>query len=316
MTLSTSADPLEILVVADEVDEYSSALPGLQLDVVRTGEGYGPNIARSVVFDDVAIGSGVVQFPVLGRTDIGDTDVVFGLVNSAPPGSRWCEIDVRPGTLLIYGPGSEHAAVSPAGIGYSFTLVDVRALEEHADEVELPIHSPERGEIRALAPSQRTKPLLRLLGSLRDPLAPAALRRVTRRDALHAAAAALGDNSLRRRVGQGRRLDSRRLVSVCVEYADGIGRTPSLPELCLVAHVSERRLRTAFTDTVNLPPIRYFRYRLLNQARQRLLDSARSGVTVSGVAADHGFGHFGRFANGYQELFGELPSATVGTLER
>jgi AraC family ethanolamine operon transcriptional activator len=71
-------------------------------------------------------------------------------------------------------------------------------------------------------------------------------------------------------------------------------------------------LRTAFTDTVNLPPIRYFRYRLLNQARQRLLDSARSGATVSGVAADHGFGHFGRFANGYQELFGELPSATVG----
>ena len=26
----------------------------------------------------------------------------------------------------------------------------------------------------------------------------------------------------------------------------------------MVAHVSERRLRTAFTDTVNLPPIRYF----------------------------------------------------------
>jgi AraC-like DNA-binding protein len=310
--MTPTADPLEILVVADEVDEYSSALPGLRLDVVRTGEGYGPNIARSVVFDDVAIGSGIVQFPVLGRTVIGDTDVVFALVTSALPGSRWCEIDVQPGTLLIYGPGSEHAAVSPAGIGYSFTLGDVRALEEHADELELPVHAAERGRVRVLPSNQRTKPLRRLLSSLRDPLAPAAFRRVTRRDTFRAAAAALADDSLERRVGQRRRLDSRGLVSVCVEYADAIGRTPSIPELCLVAHVSERRLRSAFTDTVNLPPIRYFRYRLLNQARQRLLDSPQSGVTVSDVAADHGFEHFGRFANGYQKLFGELPSATVG----
>jgi AraC-like DNA-binding protein len=314
--MTPSADPLEILVVADEVDEYSSALPGLRLDVVRTGEGYGPNIARSVVFDDVAVGSGVVQFPVLGRTDIGDTDVVFALVTSAPPGSRWCEIDVQPGTLLVYGPDSEHAAVSPAGIGYSFTLVDVRALAEHADRLELPIHAAERGVVRELAANQRTTPLRRLLSRLRDPLAPAAFRRATRRDTLHAIAVALADDSLRRRVGHGRRIDSRGLVNVCVEYADAIGRTPSIPELCLVAHVSERRLRTAFTDTVNLPPIRYFRYRLLNQARQRLLDSAQNGVTVSDVAAEHGFGHFGRFANGYQKLFGELPSATVGTLDR
>jgi hypothetical protein len=65
--MTPSVDPLEILVVADEVDEYSSALPGLQLDVVRTGEGYGPNIARSVVFDDVAIGSGVVPRPGQNR---------------------------------------------------------------------------------------------------------------------------------------------------------------------------------------------------------------------------------------------------------
>jgi hypothetical protein len=172
--MTPSADPLEILVVADEVDEYSSALPGLRLDVVRTGEGYGPNIARSVVFDDVAIGSGIVQFPVLGRTDIGDTDAVFALVTSAPPGSRWCEIDVQPGTLLIYGPGSEHAAVSPAGIGYSFTVVDVRALEEHADELELPVYAAERGRVCVLPSNQRTKPLRRLLSSLRDPLAPAA----------------------------------------------------------------------------------------------------------------------------------------------
>jgi AraC-like DNA-binding protein len=314
--MTPSVDSLEILVVADEVDEYSSALPGLQLDVVRTGEGYGPNIARSVVFDDVAIGSGVVQFPVLGRTDIGDADVVFALVTSAPPGSRWCEIDVRPGTLLIYGPGSEHAAVSPAGIGYSFTPVDVRALEEHADQLQLPIHGVERGLIRELAANRHTTPLRRLLSSLRDPLTSAAFRWVTRRDTLHAIAVALADDSLQRRVGHGRRIDSRRLVSVCIEYADAIGRTPSIPELCMVAHVSERRLRTAFTDTVNLPPIRYFRYRLLNQARRRLLDSAQNGVTVSDVAAEHGFGHFGRFANGYQELFGELPSATVGTLDR
>jgi AraC family ethanolamine operon transcriptional activator len=163
---------------------------------------------------------------------------------------------------------------------------------------------------------QRTRPLRRLLSGLRDPLVPAAFRRVSRRETLHAVAVALADDSLKRRVEHGRRIDSRGLVSGCIEYADAIGRVPSISELCLVAHVSERRLRTAFTDTVNLPPIRYFRYRLLNQARRRLLDSVQSGVTVSDVAAAHGFEHFGRFAAGYRELFGELPSATAGTLER
>ena len=36
------------LVVADEVDAYAAACPGIRLDVVRTGVGFGPDVVRSL----------------------------------------------------------------------------------------------------------------------------------------------------------------------------------------------------------------------------------------------------------------------------
>ncbi len=70
---------------------------------------------------------------------------------------------------------------------------------------------------------------------------------------------------------------------VCVVYVDAIGRMPSMAELSMVAHVSERRLRDAFGDTMGVPPIKYFRYRLLTVARERLLTGCRECVSVSYV---------------------------------
>jgi AraC family ethanolamine operon transcriptional activator len=129
-------------------------------------------------------------------------------------------------------------------------------------------------------------------------------------DMFHAAVAALSVERSARGTRWRSKIESRDVVHVCIEYADAIERTPTISEMCLVAHVSERRLRTAFTDILGVPPLRYFRYRALTNARRGLLNDGTPGHNVGTVASDQGFHNFGRFARHYEATFGELPSAT------
>ena len=132
-------------------------------------------------------------------------------------------------------------------------------------------------------------------------------------DTIPAAMAALSNLDAEHEAGVGARVDSRILVHVCIEYSEAIGRIPTISEMCLVAHVSERRLRRAFQDTFAMAPVRYFRQRFLTQARWRLLSEECSEQTVSNIASDLGFHNFGRFARHYDETYGELPSVTLQT---
>lgn len=84
---------------------YRDAIPGLDLDVVRTGTGVGPNIVLSSKDEGVTVASGIIQFPLLGRTTVPDDSVAAALIIEAPPGSRWCGADLEPGSTPIYGPG-------------------------------------------------------------------------------------------------------------------------------------------------------------------------------------------------------------------
>jgi AraC-like DNA-binding protein len=299
------------LVVADEVGAYAAALPGVRLDVVRTGVGFGPDVVRSLVTDDATIASAVIGFPTLDRADLADDLLVAALVTAAPPGSRWSEMDLEPGTVFLYGPGAEHIGISPAGTGFSLAFIELERIEQLVDRLQLPIRLPGRGSVEALDPTPSVRTLAATLSSRRDPVASEAFGSANALSALHAVTAVLSEDSRNVRGGVWNGIDNRQVVHVCVVYVDAIGRMPSMAELSMVAHVSERRLRDAFGDTMGVPPIKYFRYRLLTVARERLLTGCRECVSVSYVSMDLGFGHFGRFAARYEKLFGELPSETL-----
>ena len=49
----------------------------------------------------------------------------------------------------------------------------------------------------------------------------------------------------------------------------------------------------------------------MSAVRRRLAQACAGTDTVSGIAADHGFLHWGRFAAGYRAMFGELPVETL-----
>ena len=58
-------------------------------------------------------------------------------------------------------------------------------------------------------------------------------------------------------------------------------------------------------------PIHYLWLRRMHLARRALAAATSDGLTVTGVAADYGFGELGRFAVEYRTLFGESPSLTL-----
>jgi AraC-like DNA-binding protein len=82
-------------------------------------------------------------------------------------------------------------------------------------------------------------------------------------------------------------------------------------DLCRAAGVSERALEYAFKEVMGLTPMAYLVRLRLHRARQALLAGTHGSTTVSAVALDWGFWHFGDFSRAYKECFGELPSDTL-----
>ena len=94
------------------------------------------------------------------------------------------------------------------------------------------------------------------------------------------------------------------------------GEAPGLKTLCRVTGVGARTLEAAFREVTGISPLQFSRVRRLNAARHVLATGDPEDVSVKSAALSHGFWHLGRFAHDYKMLFGESPSATLGSLRR
>lgn len=302
------------LSVVDGVDGYTRSVAGVQVEAVRSGLGTGPNRVLTVHDEGLMFTSSDIGFPLRTRTTVGDDHVIVGCVLAAPPGSRWCEFDLRPGTVVAYGSGAEHTGVSLPGLRFEFATVTADRLGECADRIGSPLELPNRGEVRDLT----SAPIAPEIFSSMPELAAAAARgraSLPRAEdaVLVAVVRALTETDHAMPAHRRRGIDSRHVVHQCMDYVDATGRIPSISELCLAAHVSERKLRQAFIDEFDVPPTRFFREWALTMARQRLRTAGDDGRTVSEIAFDLGFAHLGRFAIFYRELYDETPSTTLRT---
>jgi AraC family ethanolamine operon transcriptional activator len=86
---------------------------------------------------------------------------------------------------------------------------------------------------------------------------------------------------------------------------------PTIADLCEVAQVSERTLEYAFQDRYGMTPNIYLRFYRINGAHKVLRAADSASTTVTKVATDWGFWHFGRFSSHYRMFFGEKPSETL-----
>lgn len=83
---------------------------------------------------------------------------------------------------------------------------------------------------------------------------------------------------------------------------------PPLDEVCRQVGASLRKLNYCFQEVVGLAPNRYIRALRLNAARRELRRGAGPRRSVSEVAVQWGFSHFGRFSGEYKRQFCESPS--------
>lgn len=86
-------------------------------------------------------------------------------------------------------------------------------------------------------------------------------------------------------------------------------RAVSLSELVAVAGVSERTLQQSFLRYRGQSPSDFSRDLRLGLAREAIV--SRGDVSITAIALEFGFNHFGRFAQSYGARFGERPSVTL-----
>ena len=102
------------------------------------------------------------------------------------------------------------------------------------------------------------------------------------------------------------------IVKTCENYTLNLeDRRPYLSELCAAANVSERTLQYAFHDIMGMSPLTYLHRLRLHRARDELRKAESGTTTVTDVAMNWGFWHFGEFSRAYKNCFGELPSKTL-----
>lgn len=103
-----------------------------------------------------------------------------------------------------------------------------------------------------------------------------------------------------------------RIVTIAEKYAlVNAGERLYVSHLCRATAVSERTLEVAFNETLGLSPVAYLNRLRLHRVRDALRTPARHAKTVSAIALDWGFWHFGDFSRAYKDCFGELPSQTL-----
>ena len=110
---------------------------------------------------------------------------------------------------------------------------------------------------------------------------------------------------------------TRQTQSVIVKAAEDytlskVGQRIYVSDLCKATATSERALEYSFKTVMGLSPVQFLARLRLHRAREALLKAPTGGAsTVSTIALEWGFWHFGEFARAYKELFDELPSDTL-----
>jgi len=102
------------------------------------------------------------------------------------------------------------------------------------------------------------------------------------------------------------------IVKTCEDFTLSLdGRRPYMSELCAAAKASERTLQYAFQNIMGMSPLTFLHRLRLHRARDELRKANSGSTTVTDVAMNWGFWHFGDFSRAYRNCFGETPSSTL-----
>lgn len=286
----------------DDVDSIEFVIPGVQLGFSRTDAVPGTTTFRSAAHPGVSVHEISIGFSMYGSGQIDDSSLVVVVpVKAGTDSTKWEGESAFVGMAEIYGPGASHTAVDAAGWSLLVQCVEMEAVAEAADVLGLTIGDWDRRRSRLNLSKRLAQWAQSGFNELDSGADGSAL--------VHSVVEAIATPVARE--GADRRVPSAAIVGQVEEYLDARGAWfPPIAELCAVAHVSERRLRSAFIEQYDLPPARVLRLRALRDVHRHLANAADS-TTVTEVATAHGFRHLGDFSRYFRDVFGSTPSETL-----
>jgi AraC-like DNA-binding protein len=86
----------------------------------------------------------------------------------------------------------------------------------------------------------------------------------------------------------------------------------TLASVCQASYSSPRALEYGFREIFGVSPIAYLRCARLSRVKRELHGSAYTSGRITQLAMKWGFWHLSQFSKDYYDLFGELPSVTLG----
>lgn len=86
----------------------------------------------------------------------------------------------------------------------------------------------------------------------------------------------------------------------------------TLATVCQASYCSPRALEYGFREIFGVSPIAYLRCARLSRVKRELHGSLYSSGRITQLAMKWGFWHLSQFSKDYYDMFGELPSVTLG----
>lgn len=311
-------------VTVTELDDPTAVGGGIELidqEVVQLGAV--PFLARRVIvrLEDIAVVFHSTSIRVRAHTSVRSGLVAYvvfgpqasGTVNGLP---------VRPGLVLAAEPGAEARFVVDAGWNdVTFfvppqELISQLAARQREGELRLPhgVQLMQVNERRGHRLFEWGKRLVDTAARQPDLFNEHMKERLAARvELVETLLATLGgavdrEPAERDRTGGAHSLIVKKVESYALSH---VGENLYVSDLCEAAGVSERTLEYAFKEIMGLTPMAYLIRLRLHRARQALLAATQGSTTVSTVALDWGFWHFGDFSRAYKACFGERPSDTL-----
>jgi len=318
---STNAHPAVTVTELDDPAAAGASIELLDQDVLQLH--VVPFRARRVIvrLEDAAVVFHSTSLRVRTHTSVRSGLIAYVTFGPHAKGTV-SGLPVRPGLVLAAEPGAEARFVSDAGWESITFLVPPQEVIAQLTARQRESESPLPHGVQMLqVDGRRGQQLFDWGKRLVDTAArqPALFndrrqeRLAARVELLETLLATLGEAVDREPAGGDRTRQAQSLIVKTVEsYAlSRVGDPLYVSDLCRAAGVSERTLEYAFNEIIGLTPVAYLLRLRLHRVRQALLAATQGSTTVSAVALNWGFWHFGEFSRAYKHCFGELPSETL-----
>ena len=311
------------LLVSEEYELYDAfheAVQGWTLDFRQLSRPEGNFFLEQITGCQLFVSRALLpaSFHQRGVAPPGCRTVSF-LAHGSPAASwRWCGESVSHNSLIVMPVGGEFESMSTPGLDSWHLTLPISLLEEVSQvQFQLPLQElmpddrcfspncgPQINQLRDMVRRFRQK--IFVGNNPRKAFDIACIEQELARLVLtclaHGRAETPGENRSKRM-----RILDHALEQILEHHEENIGVT----ELVQSTGVSRRTLENAFCDGLGIGPAAYLKALKLNNFHRHLLNADRRRSSVAALAEQSDFNHLGQLAADYQQMFGELPLATL-----